>query len=172
RARVPPLRPDLQGRGPAAALRPASRIRRHAPPQSCPLPSVIRTPPPGSDAAILIRTAGPDNPNMRDLHSPSDARRDLPRALDVCPHLLLERLGAVEAALAAQPLDELERQRLAVEVAVEVEDVGLDQLAATGVERGPHTDRDGARATVGETGVDAVAGVGQRLLRHEVGRRE
>ena len=64
----------------------------------------------------------------------------------------------VEALLAAQPGDERDPQGLAVEVAVEVDQVGLDQHPAAGLEGRPHADVDGRRVAVGERGVDAVAG--------------
>src|SRR3954451_5439349 len=56
--------------------------------------------------------------------------RDRPSLVDVPAHLIDERVDRVEALLAAQSLEELEAQRLAVEVAVEVEQEGLDELAA------------------------------------------
>src|SRR5918911_5459928 len=70
---------------------------------------------------------------------------DRPGLVDVRAHLLDERLDRVEALFAAQPLEELEAQRLAVEVAVEVEQVGLDELAPAGDEHGPHADVRGRR---------------------------
>ena len=70
------------------------------------------------------------------------APRQLARALDVAAHLLHQRGGVGEAPLAAQPREEVQAQLAAVEVAVEVEDVGLDQLAAAGVEGRAHADAD------------------------------
>src|SRR6202020_3291463 len=75
---------------------------------------------------------------------------DLARALHVAVHLLDQRLGALEAPLPAQALQELQSQRLVVEVALEVEDVGLYQLSPAGLECGSHADADGRSATVGE----------------------
>src|SRR3954454_10091018 len=59
---------------------------------------------------------------------------DGPGLVDVRAHLLDERLDRVEAPLAAQALEEFEAQRLAVEVAVEVEQIRLDELPAAGHE--------------------------------------
>src|SRR3954453_4122131 len=66
------------------------------------------------------------------------ASRDGPSLVDVPAHLVDERVDRVEALLAAQPLEELEPQRLAVEVAVEVEQERLDELAAAGDEHPPN----------------------------------
>src|SRR5690242_15537997 len=63
--------------------------------------------------------------------------RDRPGLVDVRAHLLDERLDRVEALLAAQPLEELEAKRPAVQIAVEVEQIGLDELAAAGHEHRP-----------------------------------
>src|SRR3954449_5655188 len=63
---------------------------------------------------------------------------DRPGLVDVAPHLLDEGLDGVEALLAAQPLEELQPERLAVDVVVEVEQEGLDELAAAGDEHRPH----------------------------------
>src|SRR3954454_9822865 len=66
--------------------------------------------------------------------------RDRPSLVDVPAHLIDERVDRVEALLTAQPLEELEAQRLAVEVAVEVEHEGLDELAPARDEHRPHAD--------------------------------
>src|SRR3954447_16736298 len=66
------------------------------------------------------------------------AERHVARLLDVQGHLLDERVDRVEALLAAQPLEELDAQLRAVEVAVEVQQERLDQLAAAGDENLPH----------------------------------
>src|SRR6202161_419965 len=87
-------------------------------------------------------------------------------------HLLDQRLGRREAPLAAQTPNNPQARRLAVEVAVEVEQVGLDQLAAPGLERRAHADADRGRAPVGEARVDAVARTDERVIGHEVGRRK
>src|ERR1700687_1236426 len=57
----------------------------------------------------------------------------LARAIDVASHLLDKRLRRVEAPVAAQALEKLEAQLAAVEVAVEVEHVGLDELTPAGL---------------------------------------
>ena len=79
---------------------------------------------------------------------------------------------AGEAPLAAQALEELEAQRAAVQVAVEVEQVGLDQLAPAGLEGRAHADAHRRRAAVCEAGVHAVAGACERLLGDQVGGRK
>ena len=104
--------------------------------------------------------------------TPGWAKPSVPRgALDgslglvaVATDLLDQRLDAVEPHLAAQPGDEPHLGGLAVEVAVEVEQVGLEQ-AGVGllVERGTAPERDGAgvHRSVGAlvpAGVDAVGG--------------
>ena len=61
---------------------------------------------------------------------------------DVAVHLRDEVVDRVEPLLAAQPLDEPHLDRLAVEVAVEVEHVGLEQRAS----RPPRRTSGGARA--------------------------
>ena len=65
---------------------------------------------------------------------------------DVAVHLLDERLDGREAPLAAQALRGSPGAAPAVEVAVEVEQVGLDQHAAAGLERRAHADVDGGAA--------------------------
>src|SRR5262245_853500 len=59
-------------------------------------------------------------------------RGDFAGGRGVLAHLLDERVDAREAALAAQPLEELDLQRLVVEIAVPIDEEGLDQLAAPG----------------------------------------
>src|SRR5688572_29287529 len=70
------------------------------------------------------------------------------RRRDVLADLRDQRLDGVEPRLAAQPLDELDLDPAVVEVAREVEDVGLE--------------RDRGRARVGEGRVGAEAGRGQQ----------
>ena len=88
-----------------------------------------------------------------------------------------QRLDRLEALLAAQALEELDAQRRAVEVAVEVHEEGLDELAAAGDEHRPHADVGGrgVHRAVGRpraARVDAVAGDDVAVGGHEVGRRE
>src|SRR5215213_5343533 len=64
--------------------------------------------------------------------------RDGARGLDVAMHLLDEPLDRIEAPLAAQPGEEGDPQLAVVEVALEVEQEGLDEHAAAGDERRPH----------------------------------
>lgn len=56
--------------------------------------------------------------------------------VDVALDLRHELVDPVEPLLAAQPLEELQLDLLAVEVALEVEQVGLDQHAQGGLELG------------------------------------
>ena len=77
-----------------------------------------------------------------------------------------------EALLAAQALDEGDPQRRAVEVLVAVDQVGLDQHAAAGLEGRPHADVDRRRDAVGEGRVDAVAGDREAVVGDDVGGRE
>src|SRR5215218_1918273 len=102
---------------------------------------------------------------------------DLAGLVDVAAHLLDKRLDRLEALLAAQPLEELDAQVAAVQVAVVVEQVGLDQLAATGDKHRPYADIRGRRVRppVGGGGaarVHAVAGRHVALGRDEVRGRE
>src|SRR3954453_529165 len=94
----------------------------------------------GSEWATTICTADqgiphnpyrkpPDRTNVRGSAAASGG--DRARRLDVAVHLLHERLHAVEAPLAAQACQEREPDLAVVEVAVEVEQVGLDQHATT-----------------------------------------
>ena len=67
------------------------------------------------------------------------------------------------------------RSCAAVEIAVEVQQVGLDQLAAAGLERRAHADADGGRRSArpsAQARVDAVAGAHERLVGDQVGGRE
>src|SRR3954447_10091376 len=103
--------------------------------------------------------------------------RDRPRVLDVAAHLLHQRLDRFEALLPPQALEELHPQRRAVEVAVEVHEEGLDELAAAGDEHRAHADVRGGdvHGAVGgprAAGVDAVAGDDVAIDGDEVGRRE
>src|SRR5690242_21727205 len=93
---------------------------------------------------------------------PRSSGRNRPRVLDVAAHLLDQRLDGLEALLPPQALEELDAQARAVEVAVEVHEEGLDELAAAGDEHRAHADVRGGdvdRAVGGvrAAGVDAVA---------------
>src|SRR4051794_4366529 len=92
-----------------------------------------------------------------------------PCFFDIPPHLLDQIVDRREAPFAAQALDELDGELLAVEIALPVDEEGLDQLVATGLELGPHADVDGGRHSVGPCCIDAVAGNHVALRRHEVG---
>ena len=100
-------------------------------------------------------------------------------AVDVVLQLRDERLDAVELALAAQEVDEPHLGPLAVEVAVEVEQVGLEQrVVGVLVERRPPAEvdrRTGARAPSGRSYQPAYTPSAGRqiVVRHlDVGRRE
>src|SRR3954452_4987130 len=68
----------------------------------------------------------------------SEASTELSGFLDVAMHLRDEVLDPGKAPLAAQPGDERDPQRLTVEVAVEVDQIGLDQESAPGLEGRPN----------------------------------
>src|SRR3954469_22976158 len=102
---------------------------------------------------------------------------DRPSLVDVPAHLLDERLDRVEALLAAQPFEELEAQRLAVDVGVEVEQERLDELAPPGHEHRPNPDVRGGRvrAAGGDrraARVHAVAGRDEPVGGQQVRRGE
>src|SRR4051812_40610688 len=98
--------------------------------------------------------------------------RDGPGLLDIAAHLLDEVVDAREAPLAAQPLEELDRELFAVQIAVPVDQVGLDELMAAGLELRAHADVDRRGNAVGPRGVDTVARDDEALRRDEVRRRE
>ncbi len=102
-------------------------------------------------------------------------RCDLARALHVAVHLLDQLLGRGEAPLAAQASEKIKAQRLSVEVALEVEDVGLHQLATTvsNVGRTPTLTARGVMAEgIGEARVHPVAGAHERVIGNQVGGGE
>src|SRR4051812_44813985 len=68
--------------------------------------------------------------------------RDLAGFDDVPAHLLDQRLDAREAPFAAHPLEELDLQILAVEVALPVDQERLDELVPAGLELRAHADVD------------------------------
>src|SRR6185436_19106965 len=103
--------------------------------------------------------------------------RQRPGLVDVAVHLLDERLDRLEALLAAQPLEELEPQRLPVQVAVEVEQERLDQLAAARDEHRSNADVRRRRVGLARRGrraarVHPVAGRHVAVGGQQVGRRE
>src|ERR1700740_246199 len=122
--------------------------------------------------SLVIAAIGADT--LADPRRPSRASRaeQFARALHVSLHLRRQRGGAVEAALAAKALHELEAQIRAGEVAVEVQQEGLDQFAAAGLKSGPHADADRGRAVVGQARIHAVARARVRLVGDQVGGRE
>src|SRR4051794_32193032 len=69
-------------------------------------------------------------------------------ALRVAVHLGHERRGTRKALLAAQPAHELDAQSLAVQVAVEVEEVNLEDPCARLRERRPDAERGDAVVSV------------------------
>ena len=97
---------------------------------------------------------------------------------DVVAELGADRVDAVELALAAQEVLEADLGLLAVEVALEVEQVRLEQrVVGVLVERRPAPEVDGARVDrpVGPlvaAGVHAVGGQAHRVGHLDVGRRE
>src|ERR1700722_4702878 len=96
----------------------------------------------------------------------------LPGLRDVAVHLLDQLLHRAEALLAAQAGDELDGDRLAVQVEVAVDQMDLDQHRPPGAERGAHADADGGDRVAHAGGVDPVARAHQRVVRHDVGGRE
>src|SRR5439155_5566005 len=81
------------------------------------------------------------------------AVEELADGLHVASHLLDERVNGREPPLATQAPVELDRQPPAVQVGLELDHEGLDQLAAPGLELRPHADVDRRRAAVGAAGV-------------------
>src|SRR3954451_14676164 len=97
--------------------------------------------------------------------------------LDVLAHLRDERVDGLEALLAAQALEELQAQRGAVDVLVEVEQVRLDQLPAARHEHRPHAHVRRRRVRPAVLGrraarVDAVPGRDVAVLGQQVRGRE
>src|ERR1700722_9935335 len=96
----------------------------------------------------------------------------LARELDVLLHLLDQGLGGVETALTPEASQEIDPERLPVQVDVTIEQVRLDEHPPPGSERGTHPDVDRGADAVGPGGVDPVAGTYEVLLRDDVGGRE
>ena len=164
-----PFKAALEGIVDAVALRHVmARLGQH-PAEAPPFPR----PPVGHDnthfwLAYVPRTRGVN------LVRASTPRRGGSRPRPA--HLLDQRVDAVEAALAAQALEEIQAQLAAVDVAVEVEQERLDEQAAAGDEGRAHADIDGGDVRLavdfGAAGVDPVVGDDQARVGHEVGGRE
>ncbi len=100
------------------------------------------------------------------------SRGDLARTCHIAVHLLDQRRGILEAALAPQALQKVQTQLLPVQLAVEVEDVCLDQLTSAGLKCWAHADAHRGRAWAGggvgglirKARIDAVAGTRERLI--------
>ena len=98
--------------------------------------------------------------------------------VDVVDELGPDGFDAVELALAAQEVLEADLGRFAVEVALEVEEVGLEQrVVGVLVKRRPAPEIDGARVDgpVGSlvaAGVHTIGGQAHRVGHVDVGRRE
>src|SRR5207244_1743832 len=80
---------------------------------------------------------------------------DVPGEGDVGPELRGELVETGEALLGTEPLDEIDSQYLAVEVAFEVEQMGFQQRSAVGpIDRRSHADVHGGAVAMA-TGLDA-----------------
>src|SRR5581483_3404493 len=110
--------------------------------------------------------------DMRWASGTSEASTEPARLLRVAAHLRDQVLDARKAPLAAKAGDERDAQALAVEVAVEVEQVGLDEEPAAGLEGRAHADVHGGRLAVGEGRVHPVPRADEVVRRDDVGRRE
>src|SRR5437764_15286096 len=78
----------------------------------------------------------------------SKSGADLPGPLHVAADLRHQLLDRGEQPLAAQALDEVDAKLRAIQVPFEVDQVGLDQHAAPGLELRAHADVDRRRAAV------------------------
>src|SRR3954470_14306575 len=96
-------------------------------------------------------------------------RSNFTRLLDVAADLGDQLVDRRKQALTAQPSEEVDSQLLAVEIPLEVDEVGLDQHSAAGLELRSHPDVDRRGVAVGDTAVDALVGPDQALVGHEVG---
>src|SRR5215210_7817473 len=103
----------------------------------------------------------------RELIAPSARRGDPLRLFDVAVHLRDQLLDRVEALLAAQALEERDAQDLAVDVLVEVDQVGFDEQAAAGGERWPYPDVHRRRVAVRPSGIHAMARTDVGVVRHQ-----
>src|SRR5919108_4470980 len=97
---------------------------------------------------------------------------DLARLDDVPLHLLDQRVHRLEALLSPHALDERDAEVLAVQVAVEADQVGLDEEATAGLERRADPHVHGRRIPVCPGGVDAVPGTDERVVGHDVRGRD
>src|SRR3954467_4176660 len=91
----------------------------------------------------LVRLISKKEPCSWRRSRPLEASTDALRVLDIEAHLGDQLLDAGEALLAAQALDEGNPQVGAVEIALEVDQVGLDQHAPPALEGRSHADVDG-----------------------------
>src|SRR5262245_26395349 len=90
-----------------------------------------------------------------------------PRPFDVLADLADERLRPVESLLVAEPLAELDAERGAVEIAIEVQEVRLEgRLPAAERRPAPEVHDRGQRSPPGEdaAGGRVHTGTGQRLV--------
>ena len=140
-------------RGPGRARRPSLRRCRTSI-GSQPSPSVTPT-------VWRIRNPVPDM-GVRDGSTPGQARRTAPGVVAVTSDLLDQLLDRVELHLAPEEPDEPHPDGLVVQVALEVEEVGLEQAdVGLGVEGRAAAQRqggrpDGAVGPLEPAGVDAV----------------
>src|SRR5215207_1046041 len=138
--------------------------------------SAVTPRPAGRPSTITPSERPCDSPAVRNLSTLNLGR--LADLLDVAPQLGDETVHARESHLTADPRVERDLGLLTVEVAVEVEQVGLDQeRAALGIEGGAAADRDrrhvvGALLAAIGARVDAVGRQLDVAGHRHVGRRE
>src|ERR687898_594719 len=110
--------------------------------------SAVTPRPAGRPSTITPSERPCDSPAVRNLSTLSLG--GLADLVDVAPQLGDETVHALETHLTADPRVERDLGVLAVEVAVEVEQVGLDQeRAALGIEGGAAADRDRRHVVAG-----------------------
>src|SRR5579863_6272845 len=118
--------------------------------------------------------SGSSRPRGSNCRCGSRRRENLFRALQVGGDLSCELLARRELFFRANPLDEFELDLLPIEVAVEVEDVGLEAALRLGESR-PHPDiRDRRISAVGQHDARCIDTIGRQALgaRLHVGRRK
>src|SRR6266511_2640136 len=93
---------------------------------------------------------------------------ELPHALDVALHLLHELIGGLESHFVSKTLAEREPQRLAVEIALEVEQIGLYEQFPGLLERRAHADADRRIVSPRLPGVDPGRGDERHRLGNDV----